>query len=348
VNNIITANSAFNGGGLHAVTTGDVVAGTLNLINNTITENTSSNSGGGIYIDGDLDSVLNIYNNIIRGNLCPVGGDITLLYDPLQGAESYGFSNNYSYISGNWTQSGKNINADPQFMAPANGDYHLQSTSPCIDKGSNQAPNLPDKDYDGEPRIFDGNQNNIAAVDIGADEYIGVPLKNLTIESSSGGSTNPAPGQYVFTQGSDVQITAIPEDHYRFHEWTGDVPAGKKQDNPLIITMGSDKSIKAHFARVVYPPSDVSGQKVMNRSLSQAEYINVLKWGANTNNQDLNIAKYRIYVIDGDSQTLLVELSANIFEYWHRGVTKDGIYQYAISSVDDNNEESDPTNITVQ
>ncbi len=348
LNNIITENSSIEGGGLYALADGYGVAGSLDLINNTITENMCSNSGGGIYLDGQLDSILNLYNNIIWGNTAPTGADITLVFDPANWAESFGFNNNYSVISGNWTHSGKDIDANPLFVATGDQDYHLQSFSPCIDKGTNQAPFLPDKDYDGEPRIYDGDQDNKAIVDIGADEFIGIPLQNLSIESSSGGSTNPAPGQYVFTQGTKVQITAIPENLYRFLEWTGNIPATKKQKNPLFLTMRSDKSIKAHFTRIIYPPSNVTGQKVMNRSLSQVEYINVLKWSANSNNQDLGISKYRIYLMDGESQTLLVELNSNTFEHWHRGVTKGGIYRYAIYAVDASDKEGDPAYITVQ
>ena len=348
VNNIITENSSVDGGGIYATTTGDQVAGYLDIINNTITENSCSNSGGGIYLDGRLDSVLNAYNNIVWGNTAPTGGDISLVFDSFGWTESNGYNNNYSIISGNWDHSGQNINIDPQFEDPGTENYHLQTTSPCVDKGKNEAPRLPDKDYDGEPRIFDGNQDNTSTVDIGADEFIGVPLQDLTIESSSGGTTNPVLGLHTYVQGTQVQISAIPEDQYRFHEWTGNIPAGKNQDNPLVITMGSDKSIKANFVRIIYPPSNVTGQKVMNRSLSQVEYINVLKWNANSNNQGLDISKYRIYLIEGANQSQVAELSTNIFEYWHRGVKKDGTYQYAIYAVSDANKEGDPIYITVQ
>ena len=135
-----------------------------------------SNSGGGIYLEGQLDSILSLHNNTVWGNTAPTGADITLVFDPFDWAESFGFNNNYSSFSGSWSHSAKNIHSHPRFVAPENKDYHLQPISPCVDKGNNQAPFLPDKDYDGEPRIFDGNQDNTATVDIGADEYIGVPL----------------------------------------------------------------------------------------------------------------------------------------------------------------------------
>ncbi len=70
INNIITENSSVYGGGIYAIVAGDSIAGQLDLINNTITENSCSDSGGGIYFDGKLDSVLNLYNNIVWGKLC--------------------------------------------------------------------------------------------------------------------------------------------------------------------------------------------------------------------------------------------------------------------------------------
>jgi len=43
-----------------------------------------------------------------------------------------------------------------------------------------------------------------------------------------------------------VAITAIPNDGYRFSEWSGDASGS---DNPITITMDSDKSITANFIK---------------------------------------------------------------------------------------------------
>ena len=64
------------------------------------------------------------------------------------------------------TRGDNNINIDPLFVNAGAGDYHLSSTSPCINKGTNSAPEIPSNDFEGDPRIRGGT------VDIGADEFL--------------------------------------------------------------------------------------------------------------------------------------------------------------------------------
>ena len=73
----------------------------------------------------------------------------------------------YSDIGTGITSETGNISADPMFVDPANGDYHLLGGSPCIDVGSNSAPELPDSDKDGNLRVVG------VRVDMGAYEYPG-------------------------------------------------------------------------------------------------------------------------------------------------------------------------------
>jgi hypothetical protein len=90
-----------------------------------------------------------------------------------------------------------NIEADPQFVDPGHwddngtpddydddffvmGDYHLLPGSPCIDAGTNDIDDpetegveeLPETDFDGLPRIIDGDGNGTLIVDIGAYEHL--------------------------------------------------------------------------------------------------------------------------------------------------------------------------------
>lgn len=247
INNIITGNTAFDyAGGVEAITNSPSgTAGNIILANNTITENTANSQGGGLSIYQPADRNLYVYNNIIWGNTAPAGGDI---YFFLTGI-SNGYNNDYSDMYGSWTNSGNNINEDPLFVGGDN--YQLQDISPCIDAGDNSAPELPEFDFVGSLRIIDGDGDGTAIVDMGAYEYV---IYNLTIETSTGGTTDPSPAIYSHLGGTEVTITAWPDDNYRFSGWAGDVPLSQENDNPITITMDSDKSITANFTAT--PPEE--------------------------------------------------------------------------------------------
>ena len=174
--------------------------------NNTIADNRVLESGsyaGGVYINNfGTDNRLGFYNNIIRGNFSASGVADIKFSDSTP--ERTGYYNNYSEISGTWTSSSRNINVDSLFVnrgywndngTPGNdlddfwvdGDFHLSKESPCIDEGYNGSPFVYPQnfDFEGDPRIVDGDNNGSEVVDIGADEYyfrLGVmPLLQLLL-----------------------------------------------------------------------------------------------------------------------------------------------------------------------
>ncbi len=86
---------------------------------------------------------------------------------------------NYSCVQGLTGQLGGigNIDADPLFVDPINGDYRLSAGSPCIDAGDNAAvPEDITTDLDGNPRFVDDpttadTGNGVCHVDMGAYEF---------------------------------------------------------------------------------------------------------------------------------------------------------------------------------
>ncbi len=184
-NNTIYGNTAeatpfFAGGGLY------LNGRDFLVFNNTITGNSGVGNGGGLLME-DRDGQTEIYNNIIRGNTA--GGD---------GADIYLGGRNLSYVVNNnnyrelFTRGAdppqaNNIDLDPLFVDvtdddPTNWDLHLQGTSPCVDSGDNdEVPAEVTTDRDGDPRIFDGNFDGTATVDMGSDEYFVVPVPAISV-----------------------------------------------------------------------------------------------------------------------------------------------------------------------
>ncbi len=165
----------------------------------------------------------------------------------------------------------------------------------------------------------------------------------LTILAGTGGTTSPSPGKYQYKDGTVVNVTAQPNTHYLFTNWSGDTSGAA---NPVAVTMRADKSISANFLRIIYPASNARGEKVLNRSLSQAEYINILKWEANPDNED--IINYRVYLIEDNQKTLLTTLAADEFECRYRKVSKDKEYIYWIVAVNNKSREGDPAIVVVR
>ena len=168
----------------------------------------------------------------------------------------------------------------------------------------------------------------------------------LTIEAGEGGTTSPAPGTFRIETGTSAAVTAVPNTNYKFNGWTGNVPGGHENDNPLTVIMNSDKSLTANFLRIIYPPLQLLGQRVLNRSLSQVEYIDVLTWNPNPNNE--NIVKYRVYLVEGNGQNLLAEVGSPPYKFQQKRVDKSRATTYSVLAVNNEGREGEPASITIR
>jgi parallel beta-helix repeat protein len=140
------------------------------IINNTIIGNGLSGAGDGIYIYstsictppycmlGDIiNNILIDYETAIHGQ-----GAITstIDYNDIWGNTITDYLLPVGVVTGT-----HNISENPLFAEPGMGNYHLQSSSPCIGAGDPAGvPPAPQTDIDGQPRPG-------GRVDIGADEF---------------------------------------------------------------------------------------------------------------------------------------------------------------------------------
>ena len=163
VNCVFSGNTTGNGGGALYSTSSSTV------VNCTFSRNTAGALGGGVF--KGYTGTLTLANCILWGNSDSSGSG-----ESAQGYLDNGVLDmNYCCIQGLSGGAGGigNIGDDPLFedadgtdgiVGTEDDDLHLQTASPCINAGTNYAPDLPEEDIDGDLRI----QN--CRVDLGAYE----------------------------------------------------------------------------------------------------------------------------------------------------------------------------------
>jgi hypothetical protein len=118
------------------------------------------NAGDAIYCD--LESNAEVHDSILWGKTIRLqnASYFTISYSDSEGGQAPVQKDPQSIL--NWGPG--MIDADPLFVDPANGDFHLTFTSPCKDTGDNYTV-TERTDFEGDPRIVYGT------VDMGADEF---------------------------------------------------------------------------------------------------------------------------------------------------------------------------------
>jgi hypothetical protein len=147
------------------------------IVNNTIYKNDTWGTGGGEFL-------MQFYmaRNVFKNNIVYVGDHGKLMTSrsgPGEGAPTVAMDHNLYYFSGGpgalsgsfdakafsgfeqyLKQSGNDSNsvfADPQFVDPSSGDFHLKLATPVRGKGENLGPDVVgSQDLDGRPRVQDG------------------------------------------------------------------------------------------------------------------------------------------------------------------------------------------------
>jgi len=81
----------------------------------------------------------------------------------------------------------------------------------------------------------------------------------LTITTTTGGTTSPVPGSHVYSSGTNVPVTATPQDGYIFDHWELDgFDVGSA--NSYTVTMDKEHTLHAVFREASSPPPPVGGR----------------------------------------------------------------------------------------
>ncbi len=213
----VSGNSSWYGGGIfggvfrngtiagNAADYGGGVQGGARLYNGLLVGNTARVHGGGA-----MEAFL--YNCTVTGNSAAgLGGGV------------YGFTaencilyfnspGNYDEVTANYCCTTPlpaagigNIDANPNFVDPAAGNFHLAPGSPCIDAGTNLSL-LVTNDLEGNPRPLDGNGDGTPVFDIGAYEFRAAPADSDGdgVPDAQDQCPGTAPGVAVDAQGCSI------------------------------------------------------------------------------------------------------------------------------------------------
>jgi parallel beta-helix repeat protein len=163
LNNTISDNEgAYNGAGICIYDSSEVLIKGNVIFNNLTWSGYGIAKGGGIFCGGNMCYAVieqnTICNNTVDfgdgGGICSNNASVvnTILWNNYPDEIDGQITITYSDIQGGWTGIG-NIDANPLFADPANGDFHLtwenfpmpdDTKSPCIDAGDPASPLDPD------------------------------------------------------------------------------------------------------------------------------------------------------------------------------------------------------------
>ena len=184
VNNLAYDFSGFGGGGegggllcdVNVNATGNVVIANNTLVGNNAPPTFLGHFGGGMAVTLYTNGLI-LANNIVASNSSGIWRYPYLSYQPVLQHNCVNNSNANNYV--NLSAGPTDIQADPQFVNRAVGDFHLLPSSPCINGGTNSVVSPGESDFDGQLRVAGG------IVDIGADEFgSGLPFSlNLRLDA---------------------------------------------------------------------------------------------------------------------------------------------------------------------
>ena len=219
-----------------------LAANLLKVHGNYVHGNWGSHYTALFFFEGSVLGGYSIYNNILNSSFRSIytkitssGNDAYIYNNDFAGTGPYmdsstgsvaDFANNIIYGTAGQLYNGNtgtnptvtleyNLNANPLYVNPTGGDYHLQSGSPAIFEGENLSTYFT-TDKDNNPRPSTGNWDD-GAYDYGTSS---TTTYTVTPSAGSGGSISPATPQTV-SSNATTSFTVTPATGYSISSVTG-------------------------------------------------------------------------------------------------------------------------------
>jgi subtilase family serine protease len=249
-----------------------------------VTWNTIEASGIGCYVEGENNGKWRLEENQIQphgdqslGGILLEGCNIVIKHNVFgisfeTGFSAYIFSNNTTFAENIVVDNGIDLEADNCSFYHNDFNNSFVYTSPdssqtrwddCYPSGGNYWSDYIGKDiYSGPhqnvpgsdgicdtPYVIDGNNQDRYPLmnPIGSPPQ---PTCTLTITATDGGTINPPPAIYTYSQGQNVTVQATPNAWYMLDQWELD-GASVGTMNPYSVFMDQNHTLHATFAEAV-------------------------------------------------------------------------------------------------
>jgi hypothetical protein len=163
-----------------------------------------------------------------------------------------------------------------------------------------------------------------------------ISIYTLTINAING-SVEKNPNQPTYNHGTSVQLIPKADEGYHFISWSGEIPIGHETDNPLIVTMDSNRTIAANFGKASYSLTinAMNGSVSVNPPTGPYDYGTVVtltpipndrswkfkEWGGDTT----GIANPLYLIINGDKNITANFISDSSYLITYRSFTAESI-----------------------
>lgn len=243
-NNVLSGNNVSN----NAIEGINLYDSEYNILYN----NNVSNNEDGIDLDGSSNNILS--ENNITNNRGVLGGGISIWFSSDDNTISgnniennwefgirLGYSYNNTFYHNNLIGNTKQVSSEQGSQNiwddgyPSGGNYWSDCTSTDLYSG-------PYQNETGSDGICDTPY----VIDLDNVDHYPIMKYTLTINSTVGGTTNPASGLYNYPVGVTISVTAIAGTYYVFDHWELD-SVNVSSTNPIDVLMNENHTLQPVF-----------------------------------------------------------------------------------------------------